>query len=1744
MGISSIQHNMLMVNADRRMRENAKVKAKSAEKLSSGYRINRAADDAAGLSMSEKMRFMIRGLEQGTENVMDGISWVQIGDGSLEEAHGMLHRMTELAIKASNGTCTDDDRMMMQAEFAHLQKEIDRLTDNTTFNEQHIFQEHEWPYHEIEGSTYWSPTQYHTVREGDNDLVITYAVNENDPLETATITVDPGKYTTRELVDEIDTALEKAGLLDKGVRFTYTDRGFCNLDLEGGRIIDGVTGGLSYLLYDNFGGGSLGALIGTTRYTDDTTPRFYILAGKNNEMTFQVISPERKDDGSLEKTPVTVKLLTGTYSKNGLIQEIKDQIDAQAPGKNIIVEPQPNGNSIRVSSPDYIISEFKGNMFTIDGGLYTSVFYDNIKYSDDVKRYPAQLQGGFVVRDQNYLSGYDNEGSVFHFQKGVNDTLVLNPNGRGELVIDMLPMDGRNIDAVVNYLQDQLKAFTWKDEDGTTKQGAALNVSKVVSNSSRAFYANGAYAGMTRYAGINILSTQMGPDSTVGIDRMKSTAFDTLFTAQRVNNYATDATFGGNDSTPDANDYYVGLRNLSGGVKTEAGKSDAFEIQIDGGNWETVTLSAGNYSVDTLVPEIQGKLDAIYGANKLIVAKESNGIKIVAADSDIKGIKLRAHTETDGTKNIAYQEIFQSVTYKPDYERDGYSGTKQKAEILLPEVKELNNGKITIDAAHGNLIVRVDEYMAGAHDHSVNLTGSWTLAELKQKIEDAMPTKEVPITFNPLNDHGYTTTTTAAASVDRVGETRSDASRYSNYRQQTGYTPPGEGGDMAMEGNKPAVMTFAAALDSTVEITSANKDFNFTLNGTYHTIDLTTLGGSGTYSRDDFVNKLQAAVTAELGGKAPDAHGGMEVKLNSSNRLELTAGLKIDGGGVWPGGATDITMEVSQKGGFIYNLHDTSTSAKASLGATSKSDQPGSYTTYRTINNGFTGSGTLDLKLEKPGGVVQNISVTINGATSREDLRSQLNNYFRDNGLNLTASIDSYDLAIETTGSWKGDGYKLSIETGAGKSSIQEKMFGDASDSYKMEKKTGIKVTTNQAMQKAPIVFQSAQSFQISVDGSDITATINAGTYNDWDAMVTEIQRAVGGSVTVTRTNSGQLSFETVSKNGKESKISLSYQNNSALSTIFGAQKIAGVTADFDVIETDASGNPKKVQLRLKRKPSDETDANDKGKIYVESNVSNSTYHKAGSFIMPIPEYSDPTPKPGHHSNLHSFMQGRALKPVNGEIEINQYNKKLSFYFSENYENTGNTPKLISFDMDEGKYDSETLKKKLQDKLDQATGGDHKLNVVLQNGGLRIEAVKAGSKYRIHTDSETTSLRPSGGFYDNILCGNELSNQKVNLVTDEEGKQDGGHVYAMGRQDVKNKVTKIQRDGNDELSLEFTTPTGMHKLEMILDPGYYNSDDLVKQIQMKLDEALEKKGLPKGLVEAVVGYQEPGTQPIIGSLDDRALAFKLSDKVAAPQNGTYKIEAIGGTAAFSVFYQTEGDIARAYVMGGQDITNGVTIKEGQNTLSVDVDGDSYEIELTPGYYAKADDLIKNVNDKLKEAGAPLKAYEDGGRLKLMHSKYGKHTINHLSGSVKNQLFFTETGEWAGDQPMRLRASGASGDWIDVDKPWMDTSSLGINTLTIEKIKNAQKAITRVKQAVTKVSEVRSYFGALQNRLESTVRNNQNKVENTTAAESHIRDADISKEAVENSIHNILEQSGVSVMAQIMQNSKMAIQLLQ
>ncbi len=133
-----VQHNLTAMNSNRMLGLTTSSQAKSTEKLSSGYRVNRAADDAAGLAISEKMRRQVKGLTQASRNAQDGISCVQTAEGALTEVHDMLQRMNTLANQASNDTMTSADRGYLDQEVQALVSEIDRVASTTTFNEKNL----------------------------------------------------------------------------------------------------------------------------------------------------------------------------------------------------------------------------------------------------------------------------------------------------------------------------------------------------------------------------------------------------------------------------------------------------------------------------------------------------------------------------------------------------------------------------------------------------------------------------------------------------------------------------------------------------------------------------------------------------------------------------------------------------------------------------------------------------------------------------------------------------------------------------------------------------------------------------------------------------------------------------------------------------------------------------------------------------------------------------------------------------------------------------------------------------------------------------------------------------------------------------------------------------------------------------------------------------------------------------------------------------------------------------------------------------------------------------------------------------------------------------------------------------------------------------------------------------------------------------------------------------------------------
>ena len=205
-----VQHNLTAMNSNRMLGITTKTQAKSTEKLSSGYKINRAADDAAGLSISEKMRKQIRGLTQASLNAQDGISAVQTAEGALNEVQDMLQRMNELAVKAANGTQSEDDKSYIQNEIDQLTTEIDRVAETTKFNETYLLKGDK----SLANAHSFSYKTFKTAQAANADF-------NTDGGTGITLTYSAGDaITSEEQQNEVNDLLK--ALRDQGASVTYT----------------------------------------------------------------------------------------------------------------------------------------------------------------------------------------------------------------------------------------------------------------------------------------------------------------------------------------------------------------------------------------------------------------------------------------------------------------------------------------------------------------------------------------------------------------------------------------------------------------------------------------------------------------------------------------------------------------------------------------------------------------------------------------------------------------------------------------------------------------------------------------------------------------------------------------------------------------------------------------------------------------------------------------------------------------------------------------------------------------------------------------------------------------------------------------------------------------------------------------------------------------------------------------------------------------------------------------------------------------------------------------------------------------------------------------------------------------------------------------------------------------------------------------------------------------------------------
>ena len=211
-----VQHNLSAMNANRMLNVTTSAQSKSTEKLSSGYKINRAADDAAGLSISEKMRKQIKGLTQASSNAQDGVSAVQTAEGALTEVHSMLQRMNELAVQSSNGTNSQTDRKAIQDEIDQLTSEIDRVSETTKFNETYL----------LKGDATKTDTAYFMESKYNFSDGI-YAEGSATKIATSTDlekAIKDGKKIYTEAYDKADNKQTADKIAIKGTNYAYVTK--------------------------------------------------------------------------------------------------------------------------------------------------------------------------------------------------------------------------------------------------------------------------------------------------------------------------------------------------------------------------------------------------------------------------------------------------------------------------------------------------------------------------------------------------------------------------------------------------------------------------------------------------------------------------------------------------------------------------------------------------------------------------------------------------------------------------------------------------------------------------------------------------------------------------------------------------------------------------------------------------------------------------------------------------------------------------------------------------------------------------------------------------------------------------------------------------------------------------------------------------------------------------------------------------------------------------------------------------------------------------------------------------------------------------------------------------------------------------------------------------------------------------------------------------------------------------------
>ncbi len=1709
-----IQHMLTtQIAVDKQKNSLSKLK-KASERLSSGYRINRSADDAAGLAVSEKLRSIRRGLRQGLRNIEDGIGFVRTVEGASQEIHNMLHRLRELAVQSCNGTYDDDvDREAMDLEYQEILDEIDQITDNADFNGVPLFEKHLSAFEMNEGDVCHNGAV--TIDSQNDTLVLGYTIGEET--KEYTVNIPHGTYSAEETADIIDSILfTEAPELIIGIN---TENQF-TLQAEGGKI-DHISGSAASLFYNTVIGSKDGYLLGVTVFTnEDVEMRVY--DGENDTIAFRV--------GNSDDTLYSIKLDAGYYNRMELIDAINTKLtQAGVPG-NVKAVPDKNGKGqliIGLSSDD-TITGLAGNFIKIDGK--TSPIYDICQYGD-------------IDNSQAVLSATKRLEDNLVIERGRNDYFVLNLKYYGDdasqktasIKVNLLG-DGENLRTyarpadLVNEIQKQL-------DDAGHPFDVAINSRGALEITSRQY---GDKCSVK-------LNTSDVPSAYMIHDLFEEANLVKVQPKQETSTY-TRAIFTSAKKL-DSEIYIPASENtLSFDIlvseDNEAASSAKTTHRVD------VVIPEGSYTRQELVqkmndyldnnyPDIADKLQfSIDGSNVLkLYAEGTNGSmiekiqsvssstaynRLIGGSEYYKNIKIENGSEeayASASQTVPGSGGRQNVSTVSGSTIQGTSEAKEQNPTSQSSAAYITYSKAGFTPTDGVTIYDTEEDVVGAikSESPAKLFMDEVLTQfsLLGKSE-----KDLNLSFE-LQDsdgsHSYSIDipkgSTAAQAVNIIKDKIKDRATVSTSGNDITITTNDKGKDMkftAITGsllNKATKSSLANRTDAVIDdksnmvyipsklvVKNALSRIPYTIDGSNDRLMMT----AGMHSYDlRLTHKTYtslAEMAEEINAQLSAADGGTAA---------TTAAVGADGKSlVFTGPAKEsgtVSIDDASSCRIGYTLNKVNTSDPYYNPATGNIEKPatmraeGIATHFPATVDSTNNTITMKYTSPKPGdpstGVTENLTITIPDGTynNATEFTAAINSAIAaDPSLNgkITASYNSSgsNKGLTFTTVNGGKGYELSSmggTFGADKYISKADTTGGALD----EGANVIRFPATAVNNKYGTLFNGS-GIEINDNNNHVSLSINGTTY--------EFQIANGVY------------------QGASGRADLTSQLRDALATANVTVTDSGGTLS---IVTNEGGNGKTIGL----------------------NADNTAPYFMGANAVSAPTSTARKESPCYIVGANNCSS----------IEIKDYANSMTFDFTQD-----GTTHQVTVEINAGSYTAETLAQAIQESI----------NKTLPANSLKVSATRYGN---IEIKSATiTPIRKisnfEGGLFDKVF-----QNANYNTVkhrTETVGTSTGSYMtYIVGRNNlqpetadelISHKNVIIYPALNDQLIFDLKYNGTTYKVEFEIPAGQYTPEELAAVIRdtgrATLNAMTDVNGepFPQDAFNATIGLSalglsEPDTS--IKSTDKLVLSFAVPDD-GTVEDTTSIIDGVRGNAAYRIFYEATQAPTPSKVIGKADLTDGIMITAGENdTFSYCLDGTEYSVTIPEGSYT-CDQIYQYLNSEYEAMGSMVRCTNMNGHLMFYTIENGDYDIDTFTGNAADDLFYGGESRES-DSEIGIHIGRRTDTYIWYMRTRVDDHLMRINTTGVTTAARAAKALERVDAAVNYLSRWRALSGANENRSRHSYERNQEYIANLEQADSTLRDADIAHEVSELAKQQILIQAQNAMIEQSKQQQSSIMDVL-